>query len=156
MKLKELKNLLAAHPAKSVQLHLADGSEVPVHFHITEVGQVHKRFIDCGGKLREEKSCRLQAWVASDVDHRVDSTKLSRILDLARLAVPDDTLDVEIEYEAALISQYPVLSGAARNGGIVLELGTKHTDCLAKDVCGVPDAGTAAESSCCAGSGCCS
>jgi hypothetical protein len=156
MTLKELKHLLAAHPAKSVKLHLADGSEVPVHFHITEVGQVHKRFIDCGGKLRDEKHCRLQAWVASDVGHRIDSTKLGRILDAARLAVPDDSLDVEIEYEAALISQYPVLAGATQNGSIVLELGTKHTDCLAKDVCGVPETDAAEESACCSGSGCCS
>ncbi len=155
MTLKELKHLLAAHPAKAVKLHLADGSEVPVHFHITEVGQVHKRFIDCGGKLRDEKHCRLQAWVASDVDHRIDATKLSRILDAARLAVPDDSLEVEVEYEAALISQYPVLSGSGRNGSIVLELGTKHTDCLAKDVCGVPETENV-ESGCCSGSGCCS
>jgi hypothetical protein len=40
---------------------------------------------------------------------------------------------------------------------LTLQLGTKHTDCLAKEKCGVaPEAATEpARESCCAGSGCC-
>lgn len=139
MKLSNLKTLLKQHPDKGLQLLLADGNEVPQHFHITEVGQVQKHFIDCGGTEREQRTCLLQAWVASDVDHRINSTKFLKILELASKVVPDDDLEVEIEYEAAVISQYPLVSSDVSDNAILLKLGLKHTDCLAKEVCGVPD-----------------
>jgi hypothetical protein len=62
-------------------------------------------------------------------------------------------LDIEIEYEDATISQYPVASYAVTDDAVVLNLAAKHTDCLAKETClpkpRVPLAlGMAAESCC--------
>jgi hypothetical protein len=34
---------------------LPNGHQVPAHFHVTEVGQVTKHFIDCGGTVRLER-----------------------------------------------------------------------------------------------------
>ena len=63
------------------------------------------------------------------------------------------SLPVEIEYEDGVISQFPVVSVGAGDM-VTVHLGTKHTDCLAKEVCLPPAAGSAAE--CCApGSNCC-
>ncbi|GEM_PF-1796133 len=39
-----------------LEFRLSDGSAVPAHFYVTEVGQISKRFIDCGGKLCKEDS----------------------------------------------------------------------------------------------------
>ncbi len=51
MKLFELQNLLETNRDKLFSLQLPDENRVPVSFHITEVGQVNKTFIDCGGKV---------------------------------------------------------------------------------------------------------
>ena len=34
---------------------LSDGSLIPSHFHVTEVGIITKTFLDCGGDLRSNK-----------------------------------------------------------------------------------------------------
>jgi hypothetical protein len=52
MKLKEIQQALVGMDA--VNFQLPDKSFVPAHFHVTEVGKVTKKFIDCGGVVREE------------------------------------------------------------------------------------------------------
>ena len=47
----------------------------------------------------------------------------------------DEDLEVEIEYEDCQISQFPVQTVTTSDSGLEFDLGTKHTDCLAKDVC---------------------
>jgi len=94
----------------------------------------------------------LQAWVADDTDHRLPAGKLADIIDLAAPLFQGDDLDVELEYEDGLISQFPVESLAVDAESVVVFLSTKHTDCLAKDICLAP----AQESEgCCSGSGRC-
>lgn len=73
MQLNEFKALLEANRDKAFRLQLPDQSAVPVSFHITEVALMHKTFIDCGGTLRESRTCQLQAWVGPDDDHRIAS-----------------------------------------------------------------------------------
>ena len=67
-----------------------------------------------------------------------------------------EDLDVEFEYEDAVISQYPVASYTVTENAVVLNLAAKHTDCLAKDVC-LPSLPMAAgvSAGCCGPSGCC-
>ena len=50
MKLSEVKNVLAT--LENVDFELENGMRVPAHFHITEVGEINKKFIDCGGVVR--------------------------------------------------------------------------------------------------------
>ncbi len=57
MKLFELQNLLETNRDKLFRLQLPDENQVPVSFHITEVGQVNKTFIDCGGKVHSIQTC---------------------------------------------------------------------------------------------------
>jgi len=52
MKLSQVKNILKTVDA--VNFILADGTAVPEHFHVTEVGLITKNFIDCGGTVRQE------------------------------------------------------------------------------------------------------
>ena len=74
MKLSALKPLLTN--LESVTFILPNGSLVPPHFHVTEVGQTLKKFIDCGGEVREEKVINFQLWEANDFDHRLAPQKL--------------------------------------------------------------------------------
>ena len=71
MNLAELKETLARHATKTVRFVLPTGSKVPPHAHVTEVAQVDKRFIDCGGTERTDSVCRLQTWFQDDTEHRL-------------------------------------------------------------------------------------
>ena len=136
MTVDELIGLLTVNPT-ALHLMLPDGSFVPAHFHVTEVGRVQKDFIDCGGTTRSATSCLLQVWVAADTDHRLGTTKLANILSLAAPLLRSGELPVEVEYENGVVSQYPVSFAEVTPAGVLLHLGAKHTACLAMDRCGV-------------------
>jgi hypothetical protein len=141
MNVRELLGVLAAHPGVRMHLMLPDKSFVPAHFHITEVGRVQKDFIDCGGTVRSATSCLLQVWVANDLDHRIESNKLAKIIEIAAPLLQSDALPVEVEYEDAVVSQYPLAAAEPTPAGLLFHLGDKHTACLAPDKCGVGGTG---------------
>ncbi len=157
MKLSEIKSHLPGLP--ELTFRLPDGNPVPAHFHVTEIGQINKRFIDCGGKLRNEKSINFQLWEDGDYDHRIGPKKLLDIIELSERVLGLEDLDVEVEYQGETIGKY----GLDFDGkGFVLTV--KMTDCLAKDKCGIPASkpkirlatvGQESANSCAPGSGCC-
>lgn len=159
MKLSELKSLLAEHSDRFFRIRLPDGGAVPVSFHVTEVGQMHKTFIDCGGKLRETTTCQLQVWVGEDYEHRIETGKMAGILDKTSSILPDDSVPVEIEYEDRVISQYTISSHELSDDSVVLILANKHTECLAPELCGLPAIGRlpaiGGKPNCGGPSGCC-
>ena len=149
MNVTEFKDLLNSHSDKRVVFALPDGGHIPEHYHVTEVGHVKKNFVDCGGTRRSVESCLLQTWVAEDKDHRLHGGKLAGIFAHAGGVLPKEDLPVEIEYEHGFISQFPVLSAGATNGALIFQLGLKHTDCLAKELCLPSGCCSNEESSCC-------
>ena len=148
MKTSEFKAHLETHPEYELRFVLPDGDVVPAHAHITEAGRVDKTFIDCGGTVRTNSNCMLQAWVADDVEHRLAPGKLARVLDLAAPIFRGDDLEIEVEYEDCAISQFPVREASVADGVLTFTLGSKHTDCLAKDVC-LPQGAGASGGGCC-------
>src|ERR1700677_4105727 len=104
MKISEFREVLTANPGAEIQIMLPEGDFVPAHFHITEVGRVQKDFIDCGGTVRSTKTCVFQVWVAEDVDHRLDTSKLARIMRMAGPLLGPDDLPVEVEYQNGSVS----------------------------------------------------
>lgn len=155
MNVSELKSVLIASPEATLQFILPEGKAIPQHFHVTEVGRVQKDFIDCGGTKRSTITCLLQTWVADDVDHRLTSSKFNRILELAQPILQTEEMLVEVEYEGEFVSQFPILSAETTSSGLVFHLGTKHTDCLAKEKCMIVKPEVSASTSCCSGGGCC-
>jgi hypothetical protein len=137
---KRLKAVLGENPGKSVQLVLPGGEAVPQHFHVTEIGGVRKDFIDCGGTQRVNSTCLIQCWVATDVDHRIGTEKVLKIVEMGAKVLVGNFLPVEIEYEEGVISQYPLDELEVTAEAVVFRLTTKHTDCLAKEKCGIPEA----------------
>jgi hypothetical protein len=141
MNVGQLLSTLANAPNLALHVMLPGGEFVPAHFHVTEVGRVQKDFIDCGGTTRSSVTCLLQVWVAADTDHRLTTTRLAGILRMAAPLLGSDDLPVEVEYETETTSQFPVALAEATPGGVLLHLGTKHTECLAPDRCGVAASG---------------
>jgi hypothetical protein len=81
MKLSEVKKALES--VSEVKFELPNGSFVPVHFHVTELGAITRHFIDCGGTERIEKVVNFQLWEAGDFDHRLAPEKLKNIISLS-------------------------------------------------------------------------
>ncbi len=157
MKISELKAQLAN--MSSVNFKLPNGTFVPAHFHITEVGALTKHFIDCGGDVHEDKSASLQIWVADDFDHRLEARKLLNIIDLSAKILKDEDLEIEVEYQTDTIGKY----GLSIDKDAFLLI-AKETDCLAKIKCNIPQSkpkirfselGLATQNSCTPGGGCC-
>jgi hypothetical protein len=151
MKLSEFKSRLQQSPEHELLFVLPDGSHIEAHAHITEVGRVEKKFIDCGGTIRHSVHCSLQAWVADDVDHRLAPGSLAAILEKAKPILGEEDLDVEIEYQDGLISQFPVEAASEADEQLLFHLTLKNTDCLARDACLTAEA----DSGCCGGGKCC-
>jgi len=131
MKLSQIKSQLES--LTEVNFILPSGTAVPAHFHVTEVGQVTKKFIDCGGTLRNESRISFQLWEAEDYDHRLGAAKLLDIIRLAERALSLPDLEVEVEYQGDTIGRYG-LDFAGSN----FHLTARQTDCLAKDKCDIP------------------
>lgn len=155
MKLSEIKKHLAT--AEAVNFQLPNGTFVPEHFHVTEVGQITKNFIDCGGTVRKEKVTNFQLWNANDTDHRLKPQKLLNIIALSEKVLGIEDSEIEVEYQSETIGKYDL-----DFNGKDFVLVAKQTDCLAKDNCGVPEdknklelVGKKTEGCCTPGSKCC-
>lgn len=131
MKLSQVKALLPT--LSQVQFKLENGTFVPEHFHITEVGMVTKHFMDCGGTIRNEKLVNFQLWNANDVYHRLQPTKLLQIIELSEKVLGMEDAEIEVEYQNDTIGKY-----ALAFDGTYFILQNKTTACLAEDACGIP------------------
>jgi hypothetical protein len=156
MKLSEIKSALSK--VNEVTFTLPNGEQVPPHFHVTEVGNIQKHFIDCGGTIRKESVINFQLFTATDYDHRLSVQKLRSIIQLSEKKLGLENHEIEVEYQGDTIGKY----GLEFKNGVFILISTQ-TDCLAKDKCGIPQEKPrlrlstlqAQESSCAPGSGCC-
>lgn len=133
MKLSEFKNSL--NTIENFNIQLPNGTHIPSHFHITEMGLLTKNFIDCGNTIREEKSVTFQVWFAGDLEHRLAPEKVFKIIEAAKNLIGDQDLELEVEYQIeSTIGKFGL---EIVNGNFILT--PKETTCLANDHCGVPD-----------------
>lgn len=151
MKLSEIKKTLLN--LENVVFQLDNETFVPEHFHVTEVGEITKKFIDCGGTIRNEKVANFQLWNANDFEHRLKPNKLLNIIQLSEEKLGIEDLEIEVEYQGKTIEKY----GLDFNGKHFV-LVTQQTDCLAQDQCGIPQEKSqipTEKPSCLPGGGCC-
>ena len=111
---------------------LPNGEKVPAHFHVTEVGEITKNFIDCGGTVRKETTVGLQLWSSVDTNHRLQASKLLSIIGLSeeKLGIADN--EIEVEYQGTTIEKH----GLEFSTGS-LQLTQTKTQCLAENSCGI-------------------
>ena len=131
MKLSKIKEVLLT--LENVAFQLENGTFVPEHFHVTEVGQITKNFIDCGGVIRTEKVVNFQLWNANDFEHRLKPTKLLNIIKLSEEKLGIEDAEIEVEYQSETIGKYNL-----DFNGTTFVLKNKTTACLAEDACGIP------------------
>lgn len=131
MRLFELKDRI--NSLKEINFTLPDGAPIPSHFHVTEVGLLDKKYIDCGGTLREEKIISFQLWHSSDYDHRLAAQKLADIIALSESKLGLEDWEIEVEYQGATIGKYGL-----EFKDNTFQLTPTLTDCLAPDKCGLP------------------
>lgn len=154
MKLSEIKEILLT--LENVEFQLEDGTFVPEHFHVTEVGEITKKFIDCGGVIRNEKVVNFQLWNADDYEHRLKPGKLLNIIRLSENKLGIEDAEIEVEYQSTTIGKYDL-----EFNGKHFILKNKKTACLAEDACGIPSEKPKVKlseiqsSSCTPNSGCC-
>jgi hypothetical protein len=152
MKLSDIKKILPT--LENVVFQLADGTAVPAHVHVTEVGQINKNFIDCGGTIRVENTVNFQLWNADDYEHRLKPDKLLHIIQLSEEKLQIGDYEIEVEYQRDTIGKYS-LDFDGKN----LVLINKTTACLALESCGIPlkplHVVGSTNNSCTPGSGCC-
>lgn len=148
MTVSTLRTALAAAASLPIAVIWPDGEPIEAHFHVTEVGRVQRDFVDCGGKVRQVVTCLLQSWVGDDVGHRITGGNLLKAFIHAEPILRGEDLPVEFEYDACNVVQLRVLSATAEQGRLVIRLGKKQTDCLAKELC-VPSSHGVATTGCC-------
>jgi len=132
MTLSEFKTKLNA--VEHLDFQLPDGSLVPAHFHVTEVGEINKRFVDCGGTVRKESKINFQLWEAYDFDHQLKPEKLKKIIELSEKQLALNDLEIEVEYQSGTIGKF----GLEFNGQ-QFQLTSTKTNCLALESCGIPN-----------------
>ena len=157
MKLSELKSQLPT--LRELRFVLPDGSVIPPHIHVTEVGQITRHFVDCGGTVRTQRAVNFQLWEDGDFDHRLAPQKLANIIALSEKLLGLEDGEIEVEYQADTICKYGL---TIDNESLLLT--ARQTDCLARESCGVPKAkprirlselGAAPGSCCTTGENCC-
>lgn len=154
MRLSELKTALA--DMDELSFILPNGSAVPSHIHVTEIGLVTKRFIDCGGAVRENRCINFQLWEDGDFDHRLAPQKLASIIDLAERQLQLGDGEIEVEYQGDTICSYGL---EVEDGRLLLT--RRNTDCLAREgnsqACRptVKLFGSASAGTSCTSTGCC-
>ena len=102
------------------------------NYDITEVGNVTRNYIDCGGTPRQENKLNIQLWVASDKDHRLKPAKVLDILKLAEKQFEFSNIDMEVEYQQSTIGRFKLAFD-----GDVFQLINTYTSCLAQDKCSI-------------------
>ena len=155
MKLSHFKILL--EQLSELDFILPNGHKVPSHFHITEISQVNKKFIDCGGKIRNEKAVGFQLWENADLNHRISPKKLLNIINQAQRKLDLQDAEIEVEYQGDTIGKYNL---SIENG--IFQLLKTQTACLAEDQCVTTPEKTkiklsdiSVSNNCTPGSGCC-
>jgi len=157
MKISDLRNHL--NNVTELNFMLPNGTSIPGHFHLTEIGLITKHFVDCGVSIHLEKWASLQIWVANDTDHRLQPEKFLKIIDNSEKIIGAQDLEVEVEYQSDTIGRYGL-----EFDGVNFMLTAKQTACLAMEKCGIPqekpkvlmsELSNTNQSCCTPGGGCC-
>jgi Family of unknown function (DUF6428) len=133
MKLHDLQHTLETNPRLFPRFVLPDGDYIPAHAHVTEVGHVVRKFIDCGGLTGKEEKILLQTHVGKDTDHQLRADRFAKILRLGNRVIPGADLDVDIEYDCCVVAQYPIAEARPDGDYLNLILRRGRTQCRARE-----------------------
>lgn len=133
MNLRTLRLALKENPNTYPRFVLSERNYIPAHAHVTEVGHLVRTFIDCGGLTGKEEKVVLQTRVGRDTEHRLGSARFAKILELGQRVLPNEDLDVEVEYDCCVVSQYSIAEARRDGEHLDLILGRARTQCRARE-----------------------
>jgi Family of unknown function (DUF6428) len=133
MKYAALRRALERYPTTLPRFILPSGDYIPAHAHVTEVGHVVRNFIDCGGLTGKEEKALLQTHAGNDTDHRLQSDRFAKILELGNRVIPSADLDVDVEYDCCVVAQYPIAEARPDGEHLNLILRRGRTQCRAQE-----------------------
>lgn len=131
MNLSSIKSILPT--LDTLVFELENGNLVPEHFHVTEIGQINKHFIDCGGVVRTEQKISFQLWYSDDLNHRLNPQRLLDIIRLSEEKLNIQDAEIEVEYQLETIGKFHL-----DFNGKHFVLKNAQTACLAEDQCKIP------------------
>lgn len=124
----------ALKEVNKLDFRLPNGQLIPNHFHITEVGESTKKFIDCGNTIHEDKHIVFQLWHDDqDLNHRLSTDKLSSIIEKSEKVLQLENLEIIVEYQLNSIGKFEL----SHNSDGTFQLHKTQTNCLAKEACGI-------------------
>ena len=131
MKISEFKNIIQS--LKYIVFELPGGKRVPPHFHITEIGIIRKIYIDCGGDLRVENLINMQLWYSNDINHKIETTKILKIIQNSEKLLKFQDEEIQIEYQQDTICKFNL----EFKGDSTFKLIKTFTDCIDKESCNI-------------------
>jgi hypothetical protein len=133
MTLRDLQNALEANPNRFPRFVLPDGGYIPGHAHVTEIVQLVRNFVVCGGLGGKEEKVVLQTHVGDVTDHRLLSDRFAKILRLGRRVIPSANLNVDVEYDCCVVAQYPIADAKSDGEHLNLILQRGRTQCRVRE-----------------------
>jgi hypothetical protein len=126
---------ISDNPLHLVEFYFPDGRQIPIHFHLTDVGSVFRHFIDCGGQTRDESYVQIQLWLGKDTHHRLNGETMSKIIKQSSVVLDKlpnlQSSSIVVEYKEELTSQYQISEMEIRSNVIKFYLKMIETQCLA-------------------------
>lgn len=162
MKTNEFLSLLKDHSSKSLIFEYKTGKLVGANYHITEVKNITIDAVDCGANTDFWKETIVQLWESPKEIGKRDYMSAYKALGILNRVdgIKPMEKDVEVKFEYSNsdfhTAQLFVNDFEISDDNLIIKLGVEHTDCKAKDECGVPmEVGVQEDNSCAPGSGCC-
>jgi len=147
MNVKTFINTLKNNPNKAIQYELKDKFIIEPYIHMTEIKNLDIESIDCGGNKNEWHETIMQLWtgVSSDDGHRLDSSKLDKIIEMieakSKLDIESDLI-IEYGNSEFPVSQYSIDLKSISSDTVYFSLENVFSQCK----------GMTSESSCCSSS----
>lgn len=147
MNVKTFINTLKNNPNKAIQYELKDKFIIEPYIHMTEIKNVDIVSIDCGGNKNEWHETIMQLWtgVSKDDGHRLDSSKLDKIIEMidakSKLDIESDLI-IEYGNDKFPVSQYSIDLKSTSSDTVYFSLKNVFSQCK----------GMTSESSCCSSS----
>jgi len=161
MKTQDFLNALQNNPNKSLLFEFAPNQLVGANYHITEVKHITVDSIDCGAQTDSWKETIIQLWESPYELGKTEFMSVYKALGIlnkvGKMKTYVSDAEVKIEYGNATFhaTQLFVDRLEARGTNLIVKLSVQKTDCKAKELCGLPEEPTTAQSSCSPNSGCC-
>lgn len=162
MKTQEFLDVLKEYNQKELLFEYKEGSYVGANYHITEVKNTTIKSVDCGGRSEAWNETIIQLWESpkeiGKTEYMSAEKALSILEKVSKIYQFDGTAEVKFEYSNDHFhkANLEIYNVELTSDKVLIKLFVSHTDCKAKDECGVPEKEPiVADEACCSGSGCC-